>query len=164
MPWFSCTSDTVWLFSGTVLETTYSACKRFWTLTCVLFQAVINLTTYQTCGRNFAGSLPGSCTNPSPHSSFTKPALPENHGTYLPGFLLTRDLLGGGVKRPHFFRRVIAPKRHAAGVPNFQYLSQTKRSLRWQSLNKISSIFFRCSVFVTSWYLILPTKNEISVK
>ena len=33
---------------------------------------------------------------------------------------LTHDLLGGGgVKRPHFFRRVITPVWRGAATPNF---------------------------------------------
>ena len=73
----------------------------------------------------------------SPKPSIAAP-LKKNLRSSLPclsyNLLLTRDLLGGGgVRRPHFFRGAISPKRRAADVPNFQYLSQTNHSLLWPS-------------------------------
>ena len=66
---------------------------------------------------------------------------------------------GGGVKCTHFFTHQ-ASQRCAAGAPNFQYLSQTKRSLRWKSFTKISSNFLDVVFFITSWFYIFTSKTR----
>ena len=61
-------------------------------------------------------------------------------------------------------RNFLGEKRRAAGTPNFQYLSQTKRSLRWQSSKNVSLIFFELLRFCDVMVLHLSTKKVVTFK
>ena len=88
-PWSSRTSDIVRQCLETAQRTTCSASRRYSILACALSLVDVNLTTYWTCERNWAGSPPVSSTNFSLSTFFTKCVEPENRRLLLPGFFQT---------------------------------------------------------------------------
>ena len=65
-PWSSRKSAIVSPSMETGQTKTYNASKRSKILRCALCLAAENSTTYRTCGRNWAGLPPVSCTNSTP--------------------------------------------------------------------------------------------------